>query len=291
MMQSLTITISFIKKRREISIVAWDGVGDINAIDAQSVGVSLSHSSNPSRTSPSIMTLFNGKIMTTQALNEDLAVKVLRTVDAGLVQGLGKAEPGMMCIEAAVCYAMGLPHSDNPTCVGSAVRTFKIRLNDASWSSPAARAAGMRKLAVAQLGSDAIDQRKFSNLVVLKTINKLLPVIFRDVAEKLTGERKESLQVFASKMEEAYSLEEGKKVVMAAKNAADAAYAAAVAAADATYATYVAYYYAARAATVDTDKYLLLSAEIGLSALKELNSPGCEYLYLCDSPSSISQAS
>lgn len=83
-------------------------------------------------------------------LSESLAAKVLATVDAGLVQGIGIAEPGAMCIEAAVCYAMGLPHSDRPTCVGEAVRAFKIRLNDSQWSSDKARAEGMRKLAIAQ---------------------------------------------------------------------------------------------------------------------------------------------
>jgi hypothetical protein len=47
-----------------------------------------------------------------------------------------------MCVEAAVCYALGLPHSDNPPCVGYAVRQYKIRLNDSNWSSNEARAKG-----------------------------------------------------------------------------------------------------------------------------------------------------
>lgn len=87
-------------------------------------------------------------------LNEAVARKVLETVDAGLSSGLGVQKPGKMCVEAAVCYALGLPHGDNPPCVGVAVRAFKIRLNDSGWSSPEARAKGMRKLAIAQLGSD-----------------------------------------------------------------------------------------------------------------------------------------
>lgn len=47
----------------------------------------------------------------------DIARKVLQTIDAGLVKGAGVPEPGKMCVEAAVCYGMGLPHGDNPTCV------------------------------------------------------------------------------------------------------------------------------------------------------------------------------
>ena len=58
-----------------------------------------------------------------------------------------------MCVEAAVCYAYDLPHSDKPPCVGNAVREFKIRLNDCNWSSSKARARGMRRIAIAQLGS------------------------------------------------------------------------------------------------------------------------------------------
>jgi hypothetical protein len=51
-------------------------------------------------------------------LSEAIAAKVLNAVDAGLVCGMGIQEPGKMCVEAAVCFALGLPHGDNPPCVG-----------------------------------------------------------------------------------------------------------------------------------------------------------------------------
>jgi len=54
------------------------------------------------------------------------ARRVLEVVDAGLVKGLGRPIPGYMCVEAAVCYAMGLPHSDEPACVSPALRSLKI---------------------------------------------------------------------------------------------------------------------------------------------------------------------
>ena len=82
-------------------------------------------------------------------LTREVAKRVLDTVDAGLVQGMGVAKPGKMCVEAAVCYALGLPHGDNPDCVAPALRALKIRLNDASWSSNQARAKGLRRLAAA----------------------------------------------------------------------------------------------------------------------------------------------
>src|SRR5271157_2318609 len=100
-------------------------------------------------------------------ITEVIARKVLETVDAGLVNGVGVPVPGQMCVEAAVCYALGLPHGDDPACVAPALRMLKIRLNDANWSSPASRAAGMRRLAVAQLGSaGALDEKEFADRVV-----------------------------------------------------------------------------------------------------------------------------
>jgi hypothetical protein len=86
-------------------------------------------------------------------ITEEIAAKVLTIVDAGLTSGLGKPKPGEMCIEAAVCYVLGQPHSDKPACVSKALRAFKIRLNDSDWSNRHARAIGLRRLALAQLGS------------------------------------------------------------------------------------------------------------------------------------------
>ncbi len=99
-----------------------------------------------------------------------VASKVLEVVDAGLSSGLGTATPGSMCVEAAVCYAMGEPHTDQPRCVLHSVRDLKIALNDhfrwaevdASTASlaglnleavKAERSKGLRRLAIAQLGS------------------------------------------------------------------------------------------------------------------------------------------
>ena len=114
-------------------------------------------------------------------IDEQLCSKVIKMVDKGLTRGQGSPVPGQMCVEAAVCYAMGLPHSDSPPCVGPAVRSFKIKLNDSQiWPSDQARASGMRKLAIAQLGSDQIDQKEFSKYVVLETIKRILPLVLEN---------------------------------------------------------------------------------------------------------------
>lgn len=84
-------------------------------------------------------------------ITEPLVRKLLATIDAGLVQGLGAPEPGKMCVEAAISYALGEPHSDGPSCVEPNVRGSKIALNDLGWSSPVARAQGLRRVATRAL--------------------------------------------------------------------------------------------------------------------------------------------
>lgn len=247
----------------------------------------------------------------TFTIDEALCSRVLEVVDKGLTQGLGTPKPGKMCVEAAVNYALGLPHGDNPSCVGTAVRAFKIRLNDSHWSSDEARARGMRKLAIAQLGSDQIDQLEFSTYVVIETIRQILPLALEKVG--LTKEAEECRQVTDIKNahEVTYAANAAARTVSGARAANstayavaaahDAYYAAAFYAADAPYpavgateaASYTAYACAAAvynavdavayAATVDDrSKILQLSAQIGLDALIKLKSPGCKFLYLCD---------
>ncbi len=97
----------------------------------------------------------------------------------GLCNGLGERD-GQMCIEAAICATLDLPHGDDPQCVASAVRAFKISLNDYKWSSPAARAEGLRDLGLAQLGSKGVvDDFQFARELTIKCVRILIPELFR----------------------------------------------------------------------------------------------------------------
>lgn len=237
-------------------------------------------------------------------INEELARKVLQTVDAGLVRGLGEQVPGRMCVEAAVNYAMGADHSDRPSCVGAAVRAFKIRLNDAAWPTDKDRTDGMRRLAIAQLGSDQIDQTAFREYVVVETIKRILPIALR-AAGSMIPAHKDALEAAATACEGVVDLSSARAAARVANEkalaarvaayadayaadayaAAAAAYADAYAAADAAYAAAYAAASAAAYAAADADarlKVLLLCAEIGLEALVKLKSPGVQWLWLCD---------
>ena len=173
--------------------------------------------------------------MTTAAqieITKDIAAKVLATVDAGLVSGIGKPVPGQMCVEAAVCFAMGLPHGDEPSCVSPALRRLKINLNDRQWSSNDARAMGLRRLALAQLGSaGALDDREFAKRVAELTIRKMVPLALRAAASiQKNADHRQKLLDAANRCE-----------VEGTEAAADAANAAAAAAYAAAYAAYAAY--------------------------------------------------
>ena len=160
----------------------------------------------------------------------------------GLSNGLG-VQGSQVCIEAAICETLGLPHGDDPGCVGAAVRAFKISLNDSRWSSPKARAEGMRDLGLAQLGSkDSVNDVEFVKRLSEKLIRVLVPKLFRQIFPE-NG----VCLAAADRCEKEGTLD-----------AADAASAASLAA------------NAANAA----DEYLKLAAEIALETLCEMESPG-----------------
>src|SRR6185503_6491149 len=120
-------------------------------------------------------------------VNESHVRKFLGLLDQGLSHGLGKPEPGQMCIEAAWCYALDLPHGDDPQCVSEPLRRLKIRLNDSSWSSNQARARGLRRLGVAQIGSKGVlDEPEFVRRVVRLAIQKCVPQALRAAATLAT---------------------------------------------------------------------------------------------------------
>jgi hypothetical protein len=203
-----------------------------------------------------------------------VARKILDVLKHGLVRGKGDPKPGEMCVEAAVCFAMGLPHSDEPPCVGSAVRSFKITLNDSHWSSDMARANGMRRIAIAQLGSNEIDQNVFVKELARLTIKKIVPIALR-AAAKIHPEQKhkDAMEAAAVGCEEKGS-EDAASAASAASYAANAANAASYAASDAAN--------AADAASAAGDEVLCLMAEIGVEVLQVAGSPGCKWLGLCE---------
>ena len=209
--------------------------------------------------------------------------KLNARLDHGLTGGLGEPEPGKMCVEAAVCAALGLPHGDNPGCVIGSLREIKITLNDSDeWDSNKSRAEGLRRLAIAQIGSlGAIDEDEFMRRVVALTIRTLVPTALRVAAKKIGGERAQALRDAADKCGANPTEENARQAEEVTDGTGGiAAYNAVAAAADADggalYATARAVTYAARA--TGNEKVLRDFAEDIVQILIDMNAPGCAWL-------------
>ena len=113
---------------------------------------------------------------------EEKRRRITEVVSHGLVVGTGRPVPGELCLEAAICLALGLRHGAQPPCIAEADRRFAIALNDAPWSSPMARAAGMLPLGLAQLGTAGTDRREWVRRVVEGTTRRVLPIALRAAA-------------------------------------------------------------------------------------------------------------
>lgn len=235
-------------------------------------------------------------------IDESLVRKLLCTVDAGLTHGLGQPIPGQMCVEAAISYALGEPHGDGPSCVEPCVRNGKIILNDACWSSNAARTKGMRAVAIAQLGSmGVVNGALYTRRLTEATIREIVPIAMR-AAAKVNPGHAQLLESTAGRCEAegtaaaadcaakaancAYADYAATYAAKAAECAADYAAKAATWLAD-NDAVFAACAYAACAADwaaecVADDKVLSLMASIMVRALRECGSPGCEWLWLVE---------
>lgn len=105
-----------------------------------------------------------------KVIDINVVKRVIALANQGFVSGLGNDEPGMMCVEAAVSYAMGADTDDGPTCVAPVLRSYKISLNDQiGWDDDMSRGKGLKRIAIAQLGTN----KKFRDEVFLKHVNEI----------------------------------------------------------------------------------------------------------------------
>jgi len=90
-------------------------------------------------------------------ITEQHAKKLLELMNPGLCSGAGDGTPGNMCVEQAISLSFGEPLSYQPTCVQNDIRMTSITINDMNvWPSDQIRSKTMRRLAIAQLGSEGV---------------------------------------------------------------------------------------------------------------------------------------
>ena len=217
-------------------------------------------------------------------MTETQAVAVRDTIDAGLCAGLGKAQIGECCIIAAKRLALGLSHGDSVDGlpVGLALRALDIGLNDKNWSSNAARAKGLRRLALAEMGSDTLDQSDFSRRFTLKVIQRICPKLFRELAKLAPkDEDKSEMESAAANCETATDLKTILADIALALSLAldlDLARARARALARALDLALAL----ALALDLALDEVFASMAELAVEVLQEMKCPGCELLYILE---------
>jgi len=217
----------------------------------------------------------------------------------GLSVGIGQRE-GQMCLEAALCAALDLPHGDDPECVTAPVRVFTMRLNDSTyWSSPASRAQYLRTLGIAQVGSKGVvDSYEFSTRLAKAVIQHVLPRLFQSVfpgqyMSWVTACKHEGTETVARELARTvYDTVDAStpvrwEAVWAAATAAQAAAQAAKwaktplvvhgAAESAANAVDLMAQSMARSGN-DPETYLRLGARVAFTILRELGSPGCAWV-------------
>lgn len=89
-------------------------------------------------------------------ITKNIVDRLLNILKDGLCHGAGDMSgPGTFCVQQAVSMATGQPdEGDHPLdCIADNVRAWGVNMNDQEWGSERSRADGMRRFAVAQLGS------------------------------------------------------------------------------------------------------------------------------------------
>lgn len=227
-------------------------------------------------------------------ITSQVVCKILSVVDKGLSCGLGRPIPGNMCVEAAVCYAMGEPHGDHPKCVDDELREFKISINDDhSWTSKKSRARGLRKLAVAQLGSKGtINWKKcLDEMVKIVLKEHFAEVLVRAYHKVDEDERKYILKL-------AMMATNGNIAGMSKLNHNHSYYRTATVdnVSDIIKTLYVKSIKDAvkdifelnnklqntRTSTIQRESALVAVCDVAVKALEKIKAPGCQFLYLCN---------
>jgi hypothetical protein len=103
----------------------------------------------------------------TKITNKKFQERLIELLSHGLVSGSGDGKT-TYCVEQAIAVAAGEELSDHPLCALAAASAARRRLNDAPWSSPQARADGLREFALAAFGTAHKDPIKFARIYVIE---------------------------------------------------------------------------------------------------------------------------
>jgi hypothetical protein len=205
----------------------------------------------------------------------------------GLCSGVGD-QGEQVCIEAAICETLGLPHGDDPKCVTSSVRAFKIALNDLDWKTEYTRSEGLHDLGLAQLGSKGVvDSREFMKRMFKKLVQVMLPEFMRcyypnkfkddvDLCEK-NGDAKSIKRLYNNSQYQNDTVNNIACHLVGYRSKIDHGSFSGMAR-DFIEGLQVNHHRISGYGTTGCDKYLEMAADLALDVLKELKSPGVKLL-------------
>lgn len=118
-------------------------------------------------------------------ITQEFVSTIEQLIDMGVCSGLGQPRYGEMCVEHLIAYVEGTAQSDQPRCVDSIVRSITIVINDSPiWSDNYTRAAGLKRLAIAQLGTSIeFDTPAFVRKFIRIAANYLRTVVLSDTED------------------------------------------------------------------------------------------------------------
>lgn len=119
--------------------------------------------------------------MAGKTITRTLVDRIKKLVGYGLSEGEGDRGRGTMCVQACVQAALEEEHNDNPACVPGNRKNFGITLNDlAGWDDDLARGKGLKRYAIAQLGTSTKPEADFDRLVVTQMYEKRFHLLLKE---------------------------------------------------------------------------------------------------------------
>lgn len=132
----------------------------------------------------------------------------------GIAFGLSDGPvPGELCIQAAICAAMGEKHGDEPTCVEQPDNRISIAVNDLNWGTNRTRAKYLLPIGLAQLGTKGEDRLPWLKRVVLGIISLFAADMLKDNGKSWTKEEVAAVKAIIASPEKINTIcnEYGKK--------------------------------------------------------------------------------
>lgn len=117
-------------------------------------------------------------------ISKEVVLLIIADLERQLASSAENSVAGRMIVQQAVCAAFAERYLETPSTVAPMLSAVTIGLNNATWSSDFECGKGMRRLAIAQLGTAKdFDSNRFLYCLAGVLVRKWLPRLLRHMAE------------------------------------------------------------------------------------------------------------